>query len=54
MEDLEVLGELGQCSWVWTYIDDDDGNSEGDDKDCNIEIWSPILYDNSRCSKIVW
>lgn len=37
-----------------TYIDNDDGDRDSYYEDGNVEVRSPILYDNTSRSKIIW
>lgn len=38
---------------VETNVDEDNSNGEGGDKDANVQIWPPILDDDSGCREVV-
>lgn len=58
--DVENLRGLAACFKkedgirLMTYIDNDDGDSESYYENGNVEVWSPVLYDDTSRSKIIW
>jgi hypothetical protein len=37
-----------------TYVDSHDSNTKDCNPDCDIEVWSPVLYHKSRSREVGW